>query len=244
MDLSVCPWSGFRPGELQFCEAPLCGWVVHPAETWTNVSYLIAAAILYARSRSRLDREFAFAALVVGIFSSLYHASHVWWLETLDLGSMLFLVTLMIRENFRRWGIHDPGKLRAIYGTLLTLAWAAQFLLSEGWMRLSVFSSLVVFSVAMEVPLAFRRPAAESPRKKLGEKTDYRWFWGSLVIFLVAWGFWLLDARKIWCEPDNHFISGHGAWHLINAACFLGLARYYRQFRNELVATEPLPPSA
>ena len=34
-----CPWSGFTPPNVDWCEEELCAWVVNPADTWSNLAY-------------------------------------------------------------------------------------------------------------------------------------------------------------------------------------------------------------
>jgi hypothetical protein len=40
----------------------------------------------------------------------------------------------------------------------------------------------------------------------------------SLFVEFLAAIFLVLDITKTWCDPDNHYISGHGVWHLLSAA--------------------------
>src|SRR4051812_39077167 len=66
-----CPWSELShlaPPNLKWCEAQVCGWIVEPANTWSNLAYgLLGAALLVAR-RDRLARTFGQAQLAVGAF--------------------------------------------------------------------------------------------------------------------------------------------------------------------------------
>jgi hypothetical protein len=40
---------------------------------------------------------------------------------------------------------------------------------------------------------------------------------------------WAADQRGWLCFPDNHLLSGHGAWHLLDALMFWSSFRYYAQ---------------
>ena len=62
------------------------------------------------------------------------------------------------------------------------------------------------------------------------EKVDFFYVKLTMIIFLTSYGFWLLDIHRIACDPDNHYVSGHALWHLINSFCFWTLYRHYEQF--------------
>ena len=37
----TCPWDQFEPTTRHFCEAELCQWVTKPAESWSNIGFII-----------------------------------------------------------------------------------------------------------------------------------------------------------------------------------------------------------
>jgi hypothetical protein len=53
-----CPWSDFTAAKLRFCEAPVCGWVTEPENTWSNVGFFIVGAIVLSDAR-RTGRQIA-----------------------------------------------------------------------------------------------------------------------------------------------------------------------------------------
>jgi len=40
----------------------------------------------------------------------------------------------------------------------------------------------------------------------------------------------LLDATRIWCNPSDHIIQGHAAWHLLSASGLYSAFFFYEQF--------------
>ncbi|MEO8348551.1 MAG: hypothetical protein ABI610_06525 [Acidobacteriota bacterium] len=58
----------------------------------------------------------------------------------------------------------------------------------------------------------------------------YRWLGCYWIVFLVAFAFWWLDKARVLCSPGNHWISGHGVWHLLNALALYLVYLFYRQF--------------
>lgn len=49
-------------------------------------------------------------------------------------------------------------------------------------------------------------------------------------MFTVAIAFWGLDKTRVLCSPGNHWISGHGVWHLLAAVALYLVYLFYRQF--------------
>ena len=48
-----CPWSElshFAPPNVKWCEAQVCGWIVEPANTWSNLAYILLGALLLWRA--------------------------------------------------------------------------------------------------------------------------------------------------------------------------------------------------
>jgi len=224
-----CPWSSFAPGTLRFCETQLCAWIVSPAETWSNLGYLLIGIGLWVYGAKNQDvkaRIFGFFAFVVGIFSFLYHMSHIEWLEVLDLGSMLFLGTYLLRENLVRLGWLNKNKKTAFDIVIgATSFFFVAFL--DGTDRLYVFGSLITVALWFEALIWVR-----ARRLKQIDLIDYRYLIASLALFVLSYVFWILDFSQIWCSPDNHYWSGHALWHIVNASCFWTLYRFYRQFGN------------
>ena len=212
-----CPWSGFSPDTLHFCEQRLCAWIVSPAETWTNILYIVIGFVLL-----RKFRAFGLSAIAVGICSFIYHASHVHWTETLDLASMNFLGALLITLNIRRlFATLSSFVTGLIYSSVLLLSWVG-LLLFDGTDRLAVFGALLTTTVLLELVILVKSD-------KRPFSPDYRWFWAAFGILGVSFFIWNLDFHKISCDPENHWISGHGIWHLMNSFCFYCLAMFYRE---------------
>ncbi len=221
-EASSCPWSGFRPGTLLFCEAPVCGWVVSPAETWSNILYFIVGLLILRKywKSSRFElRAFGWIALGVGVSSTFYHASHIYVAETLDMATMNFLAALLMLLNLRRLSPSRSSTLQTwtvflvmVLGGLLAL------LLLKGEARIAVFAVEVLLALFLELRIHL---------KGIERGKSYFWFKATLGVFAVAFVAWQLDFQRFVCDPENHFLSGHAAWHLLNAFCFWGLARFY-----------------
>lgn len=229
-----CFWSSFRPGELEFCEAKLCSIIVSPAETWSNLAYIMIGILILTRfSRLPGSKRFAFYALLVGTFSFAYHMSHIWIFETLDLGSMLFLGTELVCANLVRLGWLDPKRFWRVYTVLVVGSFGLLFLL-KGDDRLGPFGGVIALATFFEVLLYIRL-------KRQNELPRYLAYLTTLALFAISYSFWILDHSRIWCDPEAHFWSGHAIWHIVNSGCFLTLLCHFSQFSVTSNALRPSP---
>ena len=108
-----CPWSQFKQATIQFCEAPLCEWIVHPSDAWSNLIYgLVGFIVLVLVIRQkRWDLSiFSFSAISVCMGSFLFHATNTFWGEVLDVQSMYFFSSFIIVLNINRfWRLSCEG---------------------------------------------------------------------------------------------------------------------------------------
>jgi hypothetical protein len=223
-----CPWVELRSWgglpNLKWCEETLCSWIAEPANTWSNLAYVVAAVALYAvarRESSRTLRFFAPAALAVGLCSFAYHASVAFTTQVLDFFGMYFYFLLLLALNFVRLGWLPAATLfRAlvpgIFGfTLLTVGIAHTGLPVQG-----IIGVLVAATLLTEY-LASRARAVPT----------HRFFWTTLAFIAVAFACSAADASRLWCDPSNHLIQGHALWHALGAAALFASYFHYRQFR-------------
>jgi hypothetical protein len=227
-NLQNCAWSTWAPATLRFCEAHACERIVAPAETWSNLAYFFVGLVLLFRGSKNsephglknVEIRFGIYAVVVGICSSLFHASYTYVFETADLAAMNLLGVELVIQGLARLGWmkgHSPIALGSILfcgGLLLLLGTTKAD-------RLMVFGAFVVVTLWLE-GLIFVRG------RRTGVVAQYRMLGATLGLFAVAYGFWILDYTGLVCDPDRHWFSGHAVWHVVNAGCFLTLSSFYR----------------
>lgn len=230
-NLTDCPWSNWRPSELHFCEALRCERIVAPAETWSNIGFILIGLYLIFRSREKnlrsIEMRYGLYAFIVGICSTLFHASHTYVFETLDLASMLLLGTELIVANLIRLG-WLRGASPVPFASLLFFGGVGMLFGLAGTARLGVFGGFVTTAVFFEMLIFVRAQRIAGGIITAELKQRYRPFLVTLGLFLISYAAWTLDFRRIYCHPDQHFLSGHAVWHLLNSACFLTLSRFYR----------------
>ncbi len=220
-----CPWEHFVFRQAEFCERSLCAWIRQPANTWTNVGFLLAAlAILRSTRRdNRPDlRGVAYIALATGIGSAFFHASETFVGRLFDYGGMYMGGACMLAVNVRRWLL--PGRR-----SIVLLFWAATaapllLMLVDDRYALSVYMLEGILCCGfLEAYLFLRQRRSPIPVR-------YGWLGGYWLVFSVAFAFWWLDKTRALCDPDNHWITGHGAWHLLDALALYCVYLFYRQF--------------
>ena len=220
-----CPWATWQPATLHFCESQRCEWVSTPAEFWSNIPYFLIAAVLLRRGiredngPSSIPLRFGIYALIVGICSSAFHASHTFIFETFDLGAMLLLGVELIIQNLTRLRWIQPKSI-PVWSGLIFFSGLFLLLETQGPARLWIFGTMVAIALFLQV-LIFLEPKRSN---QLAHATSLI---QSLVLFGISYAFWLIDYTKAVCYPNNHYWSGHALWHCINSVCFLTLSNFY-----------------
>ncbi len=218
--MNPCPWSDWTPSQMKFCEAALCQWIQHPADTWSNLAYLLVGIYLlhYAtREKDRLAGIFGGIACLVSVCSGLFHASGTYVGEVLDLWSMFLLSSLFMAFNLKRFFPMRFSVAMGIY--LLNVGLTLGLMVGTHTSGIPIFIIQVTLTGILELVLRIKRGAVA-----------YENLWAVCVFFAVAYGIWWLDFLHIVCDPNIHWISGHALWHLINSFCFIFAYRFYRQF--------------
>jgi hypothetical protein len=217
-----CPWSGFTPPNVDWCEREACAWIVNPADSWSNLAYLLGALAMWwlARRAARGDlAHFAPASCAVGVFSFAYHASYTWLLQFFDFVGMFVFVGLVLARNAVRLGWLSAARERAFWLAFVAAASAClPPLFHAGIPIQATVFVLILASVAQELAL-WRRAAP-------AERSGHASYWAALAALGAAAAFSLADVTRAWCRPDSLW-QGHALWHLLSAAALVLLLRFY-----------------
>jgi len=220
---AICPWDHFSSATIHFCENQLCSYIVKPAETWSNIGYvLVGIYILYLCKKENNPhlRVLGLVGICLGFMSATFHATGTFFGEFLDVSSMYLLTATGISFNSRRLFQLSFTKARALFILILSLSMGLLLLFRP--IGITLFGIQFVTAVILEVILFF----------KSKERAAYRYFLYMVVTFLTAWCVWWLDLLKIWCNPDNHLFNGHAFWHLETALIFYFIYRFFCQFKQ------------
>ncbi len=217
----ICPWSRLSPATFSFWEERLCAWVSEPANTWSNLAYILVGIFLLAKNnkiRWSPVKFFAWISILVGITSGLYHASCSFLFQCTDLASMFLVVSLMLTLNLRRLGLLKPREVYFFFWGNFTCAMA--ILLNFHMAGRIVFIALLALAIGIEGYLYMTR--GEYAIKPLII---------AIAIFGVSFIIWQLDLKGLLARPDNHVFQGHALWHVVNSFSFIYLYRFYEQFQ-------------
>lgn len=209
-----------------FNEAISAGWLKQPANAWTNSFYLFNAAILlffYVKDKKRpLALLFAVTSFLVGLTSFLYHASNTFFFQYFDLASMYLLSGLLIALVLVRLKWIPPRKWSVVFLSVFVGS-SALFFMIRGKTGSLIFAVEVLAFLFLEWRVWLKGRG----------KIDYRYFFYALILFAASFFFWILDYNGLIFSPHNHFMQGHGLWHILNSFCFVFLYLFYRQFSGD-----------
>lgn len=203
----------FEPARMQFCERTLSGLIKHPADTWTNIGPIIAGIAIIRCAKTQSEKLLGLAALWTGIASGYFHASNTILGETLDLSGMFMYIASV--AMLQRPQISDSEKKELVFvitAAATTISYVSAIFASP------LFAVMVAGVVICE----------------LTQGKPSKWLWWTLGTFAVAWAFWWLDYTHAMCDPDNHVLTGHGVWHLLNGLVFWFSFLHWRQKPNEV----------
>lgn len=224
-----CPWTPLREAtglpNVKWCEETLCSWIAEPANTWSNVAFLVAAGALWWLTRKDSSRTLRFwgpATFWVGLTSLVYHASVTFLTQVFDFFGMYFFFGLVLLLNLVRLGaLKKDWLFRALYALILGLTGVTVVVAKLG-LPVQGIVALMLVGVLLTEGLASLRAS---------ERVAHRFLFGALAFIFVAGLFSASDASGAWCVPGNHVFQGHAIWHVLNAVGIVFAHFHYRQFR-------------
>lgn len=224
-----------------FCEAARPGWIRQPANTWSNLAFVIAglAVAWYAADRLRLGLTLgahpglatAYAVLVVllGPGSMAMHATQSDLGGHLDLLSMFLVSGFALAYALMRYLHRGPALMAVVFVVAVLLGMAVHLrggsVAVLGHLGNAAFAAQLWVAVGLEVALIRRR----SPRQDI-------WFGvASLATLTLAFAIWTTGKRgHAWCRPDT-LLQQHGAWHVL---CALAAYLLFRHYAAERATTQ------
>ncbi|MEI5676419.1 MULTISPECIES: ceramidase domain-containing protein [unclassified Nocardioides] len=243
-------WLGADVGRgANFCEHPRDGHVKQPANSFSNLGFVVAGLLIawHARRADRLGEVLprhrglatAYACVVVllGPASAAMHATQSEWGGHLDMLSMYLVASFSAGYALMRW----VGQGRVFFAQLFSLFVAGCELVGLYDGRVPVvdfagnvaFAVLLLTAVVMEVRLWRRRAD--------GLRTDLRWGAGALGSILLAFTIWNV-TKSAWCDPHS-LIQGHAIWHLLCAVAAYLMFRLWASERTRQSLTGGIGPA-
>ena len=214
----------------QFCETDHWCFFAQPANTLSNLGFVLAGAALAWRARRPegrlavpgLTTLFTVVVALLGPGSMAMHATESALGGHLDVLSMHLLGSFAASYalvRLVRWG---AGPTVAVFLALLAVGSAASLL--GGPVPVVQHSGNLAFALFLLVAIAgeavlLRRPGSPRPW----------WGLGSVATLLVAFAVWIpSQTGGLWCIPES-WLQGHALWHLLCALAAYLLGRHYTE---------------
>jgi hypothetical protein len=223
-----CPW--FSLAELtgapniKWCEETLCQWISEPANTWSNLGYLIVALVIIVhgyKTRPAFEKRlFGFVIFVMGLVSLVYHLSNFYFTQVLDFVGMFLFLSWAIGMNLVRLKKLHIKKLI----TFMLLFTIFGSVMVDVMYRYHLHFQILILLGAVAIVLT-------EFISKNRQKIRYHWYFASLFFLLAAFSFSAMDISRFWCDPSQHswFSQGHALWHWLSAIAMGGVYLHYLQ---------------
>lgn len=216
----------------QFCEAPRDAVLKQPANTLSNLGFVLAGLAFGWQSSRRaalphlpgVATGFACILVLLGPASAAMHATQSDLGGRLDMASMYLVASAAAAVALTRWRGWGSRGFWTAFG-LMVLGCEAVATLWRGHVPVVEFSgnvafaALLVTATVLEVRL-WRRDRA----------TDLRWGIAVIGSMALAFALWNLSQHR-WCDPHS-LLQGHAAWHLLCALAGWCLAQLYASERT------------
>jgi len=216
-----------------FCERAHDGHVKQPANTLSNLGFVVAGLLIawHAGRRdtaghvmsTRVATAFACVVVLLGPASAAMHATQSEWGGHLDMLSMYLVAGFAASWAWTRWTRRGVRAFATAYaGCVLACVLVGLWphpVPVVNYAGNVAFGALLVGAVVLEVRLWRRGETA----------TTFLYGVVALGSMLVAFGIWLLSTNG-WCDPDSIW-QGHAVWHLLCAVAAYWLYRLYASER-------------
>lgn len=200
--------------------------VREPQNTWSNVTFVFAGALLVASRGRRLLQCVGVTVIAVGIGSFLYHASAARELRQLDVVAMFWVFLMMallcaaaVVPRWRAWfeARAMPG-LGVTLGVAVALTAARNVSVAGGTpFSLRVAAAIAAATIILSVAQVARR------RETVGAALQML---GIVTLFGLAVGLQTADRPGgRWYRPDA-WVQAHALWHVLAAAALGWAARF------------------
>jgi hypothetical protein len=218
----------------RFCEAARDAGVLQPANTFSNVGFVLAGLGIAWRAGAssttivanpRLAAAYGVVVVLLGPASAAMHATQSALGGHLDLLSMYLVAAFASAYAWTRVLRRGTGFFAALFvGVVVTCELVERI---PGHVPVVDVAANLAFGVFLLVALAgeavlWRRGDG---RRQVG--------WGLASVGALALAFAIWNAAKDgspWCHPDS-LLQGHAAWHLLCAVAAYALYRLYASER-------------
>jgi hypothetical protein len=224
-------WLGPDVGRgADFCEAPRSGPIRQPANTVSNLGFVVAGLLIAEHASRRqqganrglpsgLATVMAAIVVLLGPASAAMHATQSWLGGQLDQLSMALIAAFAASYAFLRWHRGGPRWFAgaftvAVAGAVLMGQWPGEVPVVRHPGNLA-FALLLLVAVGLELAIIRRGDVRTRPVFAAA----------AAGTMLVAFALWIATNAGL-CDPYSP-LQGHAIWHGLSAVAAYLLYRYY-----------------
>ncbi len=227
-----CPWYDAQQNlgapNVNWCEPTICAVINEPANTWSNLGYIIVGIALMRVLLGTRLMFFGPTVIIMGLLSFTYHATNNYFTQYLDFFGMFLMMSFILTFNLQR---HFTSLLRNFYATYWFMVMANMFL----FISFDIFDSPIQKMMLINaIPILILDLYAGYKENTL---RHYRFFWLTVLTLILAQGFAIMDITRMYCEPENTWLHGHVIWHLLGAVAMLLAGLHMRKITSEKMFT-------
>ncbi len=218
-----------------FCEAARPGMVKQPANTWSNLAFVVAGLAMawqmssgaFAQNKNKFTQSnftaifFSVLVVLLGPGSMAMHATETQLGGSLDMLSMYLVAAFAASYamqrffNWQNWQFFVSFLLIIIF-----CEWAGTF-----HMRIPLvhYAGNAAFGLFLIVSAIFELLNGYVRHLSMDKKYGY-YSLASITLAFIIWNMWL-DGSPL-CNPGS-LIQGHAMWHMLDALAAYFLFRMY-----------------
>lgn len=225
----TCPWheysEKFGHGTVNWCEEHLCAWITNPANTWSNLGYILVGILgIYLAKSAKSPKSMQILGLNIlfmGLGSFAWHASNIHPTQVMDFLGMYLYTFLILSWNLWRAELASLKSRKVFFISLTIIATLLCYLFY--YLKVNMQFIVTVTAIAIILTEILARKKGSIPPKK-------SYFLLSMLFLAIAQVFSQLDLHRIWCEPTNHvLLQGHALWHIFGSVGVFFSYLHYHQ---------------
>ncbi|MDZ4845742.1 MAG: ceramidase domain-containing protein [Chitinophagales bacterium] len=217
-----------------FCEASRPGYIKQPANTFSNIGFIVAGLIIawqlssgrFSQNKNSFTRTifygafFSCLAVLLGPGSMALHATTAKIGGFFDMLSMYLIASFVLAYSMQRSFLWKPLQFTLVFLSTLAICLWANF--QEYEIIFSFFGN-TAFAFFITLTIVFEGLNMYTRKMKLNKV----WGYVSLLSLLTAFVIWNLSRTDApFCDPSS-LVQGHGIWHLLCAFSVYSLFRMY-----------------
>ncbi len=232
-----CPWyeaqQSFGAPNVNWCEETTCAYINEPANTWSNLGFILVGVFVIAKLnqlKENVVKHFAWAVIVMGALSFVYHATNNYLTQFFDFFGMYLMTSFVIAFGLQRVLGNDPRRLYSLFWFIVALNTGLFIVFDIADIAVQHTVAInVVFMLVFELWAGFKSKTLR----------HYLYFGLALGVMGAAQTVSQLDLKRVWCEPDNTLMHGHAIWHMLSALGMLLISIHLYKMLKLIPKKEP-----